>query len=284
MIAVVPFPCSCCPMNRNGIDGFLLPAIADAARLYNPILNHISFLLTVPAGILNRACIPGVVSGYLPKRIDFMVSQNITGVVRAISLIFLFLFAACNADSRMRDAAKEPASPKGIFETVSSPQQVRDATLERMNELQVLPPASKEEYKLWLPRQIGEFDRKSFSAGNQALADISSLKSVFIHPAENKCIELNVIDGAGEAAGGFTMVYLGQFTRDFEQQDDFSYSKSVTRGGRRAIVSENTLENSAEIEYLEGERYYVKITGRNVGIEELWTVVEGLQTQALPGL
>lgn len=200
-----------------------------------------------------------------------------------------FFFTSCGGDnnpvSKAKKAMKEVSDVVDVAKTVSKSQSRLEESAERMEELKDVTPATKDELKEWLPENIGDYKRKGFSVGDQGFADISSITGSYIDEDDsNRNFEISVIDGAGEAGGIFAMVYFAQFNRDFEEENEDGFSKSMKKGNRNAVVSQNNRYKTAELEYMESERYYIKITGNEVDVDELWDVVSKLKTERLPGL
>lgn len=82
----------------------------------------------------------------------------------------------------------------------------------------------------------------------------------------------------------FALVYLGQFNRDFEEEHQDGFSKSVEKDNKRAMVSQDNRFNTSELEYLEGKRFYIKISGNNMNVDELRKVTSKLKTDKLSDL
>lgn len=208
-----------------------------------------------------------------------------------ISVMFLsggLLLGGCGGESPISKAKK---AMEGVSQTVDVVRNVSKSTsiiqesMDKMEQLKDMTPASKEELKSWLPENIGDFKRKAFSIGDQSMADISSVTGSYKYDGdENKTVEVSVIDGAGAAGGMFAMVYAAQFNRDFEEEHEDGFSKSMEKDNRKAVVSQDNRFKSAKLEFLEGGRYYVKVKGENMVVEELWDLVSGLKTNMLPGL
>lgn len=180
---------------------------------------------------------------------------------------------------------KEVSDVVDVAKTMSKSQTVLQESADRMDELKNVTPASKDELKAWLPETLENYKRKGFSVGDQGFADISSITGNYVDQENNsKTFDINVIDGAGEAGGIFAMVYIAQFNRDFEEEHKDGFSKSMLNGDRKAVVSQNNQYITAELEYMEGKRYYVKLTGNQVDVDDLWEIVSKLKTDKLPGL
>lgn len=199
------------------------------------------------------------------------------------------LFTSCGGDnnpvSKARKAMNEVSDVVDVAKTVSKSKSGLERSAERMEELKDVAPATKDELKEWLPESIGDYKRKGFSVGNQGFADIGSITGNYVDEDDsNRNFEISVIDGAGEAGGIFAMVYFAQFNREFEEENEDGFSKSMKKGDRKAVVSQNNRYKTAELEYMESERYYIKITGNEVDVDELWNVVSKLKTERLPGL
>lgn len=211
----------------------------------------------------------------------------IGGFLMIITLIFLS--SSCgsgdNPVAKAKKAMKEVSNVVDAAKTMSKSQIVFQESADRMEELKYITPASKDELKAWLPESLGTFKRKGFSVGEQGFAEISSITGNYVDKDDaNKKFDINVIDGAGEAGGIFAMVYTSQFNRDFEEEHQDGFSKSMENGGRKAVVSQNNQYKTAEIEFMEGKRYYIKLTGNQFDVDDLWEVVSKIKTEKLPGL
>lgn len=207
-------------------------------------------------------------------------------ISNSIFIAAVFLLSSCgSADSPVSKAMKDVSNAADVIKNVSKSQTIFQESAERMEELKEVAPASKEELKAWLPETIGNYKRKGYSVGDQGLADISSITGNYVdQDDENKTFDVNVIDGAGEAGGIFAMVYIAQFNRDFEDVREDGFSKSMEKDNKKAVVSQNNLYKTAELEYLEGKRYYVKLSGNQVDVDGLWAIASEMKTGRLPGL
>lgn len=190
-----------------------------------------------------------------------------------------------NPITKAKELMKQASETVDVVKKVSDSQSIIQESVNRMEELQKIPPASKEDLKAWLPERVDDFKRKSYSTGDQGLGNISAISASFsLENEENKKFDLSVIDGAGETGGIFALVYLGQFNRDFEEEHQDGYARSVEKNNKRAVVSYDNRFNTSELEYVEGQRFYIKISGDNMNIDELWEIASKLKTNKLVDL
>lgn len=210
------------------------------------------------------------------------LSIKLTVLCCAFPLFLLGCWGANQSGNPFQDSKEEAFREEPPLAHTGSSSYLSEEALERMKELQLMKPTSMEEFKAWLPNSIGVFKRSSFSAGNQWVADISTLNGEYINPVENKKMNITIIDGAGKSGGGFTVLYIGQFSTDFEEQHAYGYSKSVYKHGKQGVLTVNTLQKKVEFEFLEGKRYYVKLNGINLAPDELFRLMDGFKLHKLP--
>lgn len=58
----------------------------------------------------------------------------------------------------------------------------------------------------------------------------------------------------------------------------------MEKDNRKVIVSQDDRYRTSELEFLEGQRYYVQMSGNNMNVDEVWQVASKLGTPKLPGL
>jgi len=183
---------------------------------------------------------------------------------------------------------KETAGIADVVKGVSNLDNLTDGT-KKMEELQAKlkseKPLTSEELKAFLPENLDGLKRTSYSAGSLYGAGVISGNAAYTLD-DQKSIEINIIDGAGES--GAAVVSLAQmgFMMDSENITDTEVEKTGEFEGRRAKTrdtkeEEGSTEKSSEISYLEKDRYLITLKGEGYSLDELKGFVSKLNVGAL---
>ncbi|GAA4274743.1 hypothetical protein U6A24_21720 [Aquimarina gracilis] len=202
---------------------------------------------------------------------------------KAILLIIsISLLISCGKDKKKDE---EP----GLFEAIEGISDLNkmakeaEEIEEESNKLLKATPISNDELKAFLPETLVGFSRKKFSVGNQFMTDVAMAEAEY-EDDNGTMISLSVMDGAGETGSAMiTLARLG-FTRDFEEQSDLGYKKSVTVNGYKAIeeVQKDDYDNSenSKVDLLISNRFIVTLEGE-IAIDQLKKGVKELNLNTL---
>jgi len=150
-----------------------------------------------------------------------------------------------------------------------------------VKDLQEMTPLTNEELKSWLPDEVKGMKRISYKAGQTGMMGISSLEAAYANEDKSKKFSISVIDGAGQMGAAATMGIRMVMSQDFEEEDEYRTRKTVTKNGKKAIEEYEIKNNNSEIQYLEGNRFYLQASGKNMDMDETWEAIDKLKLKKL---
>lgn len=196
---------------------------------------------------------------------------------------YLLLFIVCSVLIACKD---NPVSKK-IKETKETVSNTTNAVKE-MNKMQddikdlsTVTPLTNDELKSWLPDDINGMKRISYKAGEVGMMGISSIDATFANEDKSKKFSINLIDGAGEMGAAVTMSMRMMMSQDFEEENETSIRKTVTKNGKKAIVDYRKDDTRSKVQFMEDNRFYIEAEGENMSIDETWDAIEELKLNKL---
>lgn len=158
-----------------------------------------------------------------------------------------------------------------------------EKAIDQMNKLAELEPVTQAALKSWLPENMDNYKRTYYSTGEMAAAGIISFKSKFTNQDEkDKVVNIEVTDGAGSGIAGMLISGLQRnFETGFEEETETGYKRVVERKGMKAMEEQNNKYKSSSLEYIENDRFHIKLKGKNISADELWEIAEKLHTDKL---
>ena len=135
--------------------------------------------------------------------------------------------------------------------------------------LKNLTPLTNEELKKVLPETLLGLKRVELSVGDASMMNLVSAEAKY--KEENKRIELQIMDGAGETGSAMVSILMMGINVDKEKITETGFEKSAEINGMKAIVSEDKNGESinSKIQMIAKNRYLVTLTGTGVSYEEL---------------
>jgi hypothetical protein len=192
-----------------------------------------------------------------------------------VAIVLSMLFACDNPVSKKIKEAKEQ-----VTNTTKAVKELNNIQ-EDIEELQVLESLTNEELKAWLPDEVNGMKRISYKAGQMGMMQISSAEAVYANEDKSKKFKIEIIDGAGEMGATATAAMRMMFTMDFEEEDENKIRRSVKKNGNKAIEEYRKNNNRSSIEFMEGNRFYIKTTGTNMDLDETWKAIDELDSEDL---
>ncbi len=198
-------------------------------------------------------------------------------------IISVLVFISCGRDKQKED---EP----GLFDVIKGVSELNkiadeaEKIEEEGEKLLKATPISNTELKTLLPESLSGYPRKKFSIGNQFMADVAMAEAEYENEDGN-IISLSIIDGAGET--GSAMIALSRlgFARDFEEQTNTGYRKSITINGYKAIeeVEKDEYDDSedSKIDVMVANRFIVSLEGNNVALQKIKKAIDELDLKTL---
>ena len=184
-------------------------------------------------------------------------------------------------------ACKDNPVSKKIKETKENVSNTKKAVEEineiqkDIQELQEEEPLTNEELKEWLPEEIAGMKRTGYKAGHMGVMKIASIEGTYSNEDKSKKFKVEVIDGAGVMGASATAGMRMILSQDFEEEDEYRSKRTVKKNGVKAIEQYVKNNNKSTLEFLQDERFYIKVTGTNLDVEETWDAVDELKTDKL---
>lgn len=198
-----------------------------------------------------------------------------------ILILLIASFFACN---------KEDATFSKIKETVNKAKNASTVIYnveEAQKEVQKLvdqDPITKETIKAWMPDQIKDLKRTSYSLGNNGFVNFSTINLQYKSPNNiQKQFKVEIIDGAG---GGAPAIYMYKMFENMslDKETENSYEKIYKRESVTIKESYTTTPHSGarlKMEFLYNNRFAVNVNANNITADEMWAYVQAMNFQNL---
>lgn len=136
--------------------------------------------------------------------------------------------------------------------------------------LKKMTPLSNDELKAVLPEQLLGLKRSEFSVGDASMMNLVSAEAKY-KDENNKRIDLQIMDGAGETGSGMVSIMMMGLNVTKEKVTETGFEKSEVINSMKAIVSENKSgENiDSEIQLIAKDRYLLTLKGDGITLDEL---------------
>lgn len=197
------------------------------------------------------------------------------------NLITLFsiclLLSACK-DNPVVKKAKE------VKDNVTNTQKLIKESTKMQDDIQELSeatPLTNDEMKAWLPADIDGMKRTAFKTGAMGMMNIASVEATYATEDKSRSFKVEVIDGAGEMGALSTAGLRMAFSMDFEEETETKTRKTVTKNGVKAIEEYDKRRNQSVIQFMQDKRFYIKATGDNMEINELWKLIDEMDAEDL---
>ena len=187
-----------------------------------------------------------------------------------LALMVLASLSACK-DNPVAKKIKE--TKQNVKNTKNAVKEMKDVQKD-MEELQQMEPLTNAELKEWLPDEINGMKRISFKAGQMGVIQISSIEAVYANEDKSKKFKINVIDGAGPMGASATVGMRMVLSQEFEEEDEYKSRRTTTKKGMKVIEEYRKNNNNSSIEFMQGDRFYIKGSGTNMDLDETWDALE----------
>ncbi|WP_452219745.1 hypothetical protein [Lacinutrix salivirga] len=193
-----------------------------------------------------------------------------------LTLLLVTLFACKKENSTFSKIEETVNNAKNASKVISN---VQDAQKE-VQKLVDKEPITKEVLKAWMPDQLKDLKRTSYTLGNNGMVNFSTINLQY-KSAENiqKQFKVEIIDGAG---GGAAAVYMYKMIENMslDKETENSYEKIYKRGDITIKERYTTYPKSGtrlKMEFLYNNRFAVNINANNIDADEMWTYVEAMK-------
>lgn len=152
---------------------------------------------------------------------------------------------------------------------------------EDVEKLSKVTPLTNEELKTWLPDEVDGMKRTSFKAGTMAAMNIASIEATFTTEDKSREFKVEIIDGAGEVGAIALMGMRMALSQEFEEETEYKTRKTTKKGGTKAIEESYKDKSRCNIEFLQDDRFYIKASGKNMDIGDLWDLIDEIKVDKL---
>jgi len=173
---------------------------------------------------------------------------------------------------------------KEVKDNVSNTQKViKESTKmqDDIKELSEATPLTNDEMKAWLPDEVDGMKRTAFKTGAMGMMNIASVEATYAAEDKSRTFKVEVIDGAGEMGALSTAGLRMAFSMDFEEETESKTRKTVTKNGVKAIEEYDKRRNQAVIQFMQDNRFYIKATGTNMEMDDLWDLIDEMDADDL---
>ncbi len=152
---------------------------------------------------------------------------------------------------------------------------------EQTEKLKKLTPATTEELKAVVPENVGDFKRKSYSAGG-TVADIVAADAEYAKE-DNKTIHVSILDGAGESGSAVVSLLAMGLSMQTESESNGTVSKNIDVDGVRYSTEDtkNGTTVSSSLKFIYKERYAVTLQGEGYSLSDLQDFLKKLDLSSL---
>lgn len=191
--------------------------------------------------------------------------------------IVCVLFAACKDNPIVKKAKEAKENVTNTQKVIKESTNMQDD----IKELSEATPLTNDEMKAWLPEEVDGMKRTAFKTGAMGMMNIASVEATYATEDKSRSFKVEVIDGAGEMGALSTAGLRMAFSMDFEEETESKTRKTVKKNGVKAIEEYNKRRNQSVIQFMQDNRFYIKATGTNMEMDELWDLIDDMNADDL---
>lgn len=192
-----------------------------------------------------------------------------------LTILFISFFACKKENSTFSKIENTVNNAKNASKVISN---VKDAQKEAQN-LVNIQPVTKATLKAWMPSELIDLKRTSYSLNNNGLVNFSTINLQY-KSAENikKQFKIEIIDGAGTGA---TAIYMYKMIENMsmDKESENSYEKIYKR--EKTTIRERYTTGSygsrLKMEFLINNRFAVNVNANNITANQMWKYVQAMQ-------
>lgn len=197
------------------------------------------------------------------------------------NLIFLLsitlLLFACKDNPVVKKAKEAKDNVVNTQKVIKESTKMQD----NIKELSEATPLTNDEMKAWLPDEVDGLKRTAFKTGAMGMMNIASVEATYATEDKSRSFKVEVIDGAGEMGAISTAGLRMAFSMDFEEETETKTRKTVNKNGVKAIEEYDKRRNQSVIQFMQDNRFYIKATGTNMEMDELWDLIDEMDADDL---
>ena len=194
-------------------------------------------------------------------------------VILSLVVAILTIVACKNNKSKTMTITSDDGKSK-VSVDVNSAAAVSDDMQKKMEELKKLTPLTTDQLKTMLPDELMGLKRASFNANS--MMGFASAEARYKNENDDKQIELNILDCAGEAgAGVYSLSYWTKMS--MQSESDNGYTKTVDFDGKKAVETYDKGGDRYELTYVASDRLLVTMKGEKTGLDAVRQAAQGLK-------
>ena len=194
-------------------------------------------------------------------------------VILSLVVAILTIVACKNNKSKTMTITSDDGKSK-VSVDVNSAAAVSDDMQKKMEELKKLTPLTTDQLKTMLPEELMGLKRASFNANS--MMGFASAEARYKNENDDKQIELNILDCAGEAgAGVYSLSYWTKMS--MQSESDNGYTKTVDFDGNKAVETYDKGGDHYELTYVASDRLLVTMKGEKTGLDAVRQAAQGLK-------
>lgn len=187
-------------------------------------------------------------------------------------LIVVVSLIACKNKTKTMTITGEDGKSK-VSVDVNSAAAVSDNMQKKVEELKKLTPLTTDQLKAMLPEEIMGMKRSNFSANS--MMGYATAEATYKNENDDKEIELNIFDCAGEAGAGiYSLSYWTKMS--MQSESDNGYTKTVDFDGDKAVETYEKGNDRYELTRFVSERLLVTVKGEKIGLDAVKQTAQSL--------
>jgi hypothetical protein len=199
-----------------------------------------------------------------------------------LAVALLVVLSSCNSSSKKENEEKSTIAK--AVEGASNLSKLSESAgkmEEQTNKLKKLTPATTEELKGVVPESVGDFKRKSYSAGG-TVADIVAAEAEYAKE-ENKTIHVSILDGAGESGSAVVSLLAMGLSMQSESESNGTIAKNIEVDGVRYSTEDTKSDSrlSSSLKFIHNGRYAITLQGEGYSLSDLQDFLKKLDLGSL---
>jgi len=192
-------------------------------------------------------------------------------VILCLVIVTVSITACKDKSKTMTLTSKDGKSKVSV--DVNSAAAVSDDMQKKVEELKKLTPLTTDQLKMMLPEQVMGMKRTSFNANS--MMGFASAEARYKNENDDKEVELNIFDCAGEAgAGVYSLSYWTKMS--MQSESDNGYTKTVDFNGGKAVETYDKGSDRYELTYVASDLLLVAVKGEKTGLDAVKQAAQGL--------
>ena len=203
--------------------------------------------------------------------------MKLTIKISSLLIVFITAISCGNDQKQLKEELKNSTETvKNVSKVVKESENMKENILH----LREITPLTKEEFESWLPETV-----LNLPIANTNINFMHGLSSCGVTYREsNKSVQVMVIDGAGEKGAGGVGPYRMSSKMDYDEEDEWGYSKSRVIDGIKMKESYRKTGDAYTLSMFYADRFAVSIKTNKVTREELEQIISDLKLDKLKNL